>query len=158
MKRILPLFLDALLVLLVVFLALGLALTAAEAGPLSPGEGCVQVSIAVSPDCVSVGDTITVSGSIQNCSPREVVEVTLDLLGLAEIEDSSGKGRHLKPKFITPPGRKNTREFSFQAKVLDNVAPDVYHITLRAEGKKSGVYAEDYARLTVGECGVILPY
>lgn len=139
---------------LTVFLALGLALTA-QAGPLTSSEGCVEVSIAVKPDCVPVGGSIIVSGSIRNCSRREVVEATLGLRGVAEIKDLLGNEGHFKLKLITPPGRKDTRKFSYQAKVPDTVAPGVYHITLRAKGKKSGVCVEDYARLTVGECGII---
>lgn len=140
---------------LFIFLVLGLTFTA-QAGPASLKEGCIDASVSVSPDCVQAGESITVSGFIRNCSRRQAVEATLGMLGLVEIEDLLGIEGHFKPKLITPPGRKNTRAFSYRAKVLDTAGPGVYHIALRVKGKRSG-YAEDYARLTVGECGVI-PY
>jgi hypothetical protein len=133
-----------------------LATAAGQADPLSLTEGCVDVSISVRPDCVQAGDTITVSGSIRNCSRREVVVATFEGFGIAEIIDTDGKAqRHFKPKLVASPGRRrNTREFNFQAKVPDD-AVGTYLMTLHAEGKKSGMHVEDTARLTVGDCGIM---
>jgi hypothetical protein len=115
-------------------------------------ESCFNVEIEISPKCAKAGEMVTLSGRIKNCSRREVVKATIDIVGLLEFE----KKEHFKPKLTAPPGREEVQEFNYSAKVLDTVLDDDYYITLSAEGEKSGIEKSATATLKVGKCGAIV--